>query len=246
MGPDTLCLQNYLLLSQKPDHVARVLALVEDAMSATNEDDEDCAQDCVNLTPRLLHTLFTALDNFPDGQRVRKLLIEIMRYLPSDFSEDALAAYCAANEGYHALQLLRELLDAKCLLKDEHVLFFLTNSYTCESSSLVSENSRPRSGYGVIVEMASLLCESETVTMEATCLAFLIQHVVELSKWQQRDVYEISTQEEIDAMKKLLVRAFAHFSITQVTEFLSKVIDKDDLVHVMSVLDELQGVQESH
>ncbi|KAG7386679.1 hypothetical protein PHYPSEUDO_015359 [Phytophthora pseudosyringae] len=240
MGPDTICLQNYLLLSQEPGHVARALAFVEDSMSAANEDDENSVQDCVHLTPRLLHTLFTALRNFPEGQRVRKLLIEIVRDLPSDLSEDALAAYCAANDGHDALQLLRELLDAKCDLKDDHVLFFLTNSYTCEASSLETETSRPRSGRGVIVDMAALLGESDAVTMEAACLAFLIQHIVELSKWQQRDVYERSTQEEIDAMKKLLVRAFSHFSITQVTEFLSKVIDRDDLVHIVSVLDELQ------
>ncbi|ETL44926.1 hypothetical protein L916_04877 [Phytophthora nicotianae] len=241
MNPDTICLQNYLLLSQEPEHVACALAFVEDAMSATNQDDGRSAQDCVELTPRLLHTLFIALSNFPDGQRVRNLLIRIVRDLPNELSEDAVAAFCAANNGHHALQLLRELLDAQCALKDEHVLFFLTNSYTCEASSVETETSRPRSGNGVIVGMASLLCKSETVKMEAGCLAFLIKHVVELSKWQQRDVYETSTQEEIDAMKKLLVRAFSDFSINQVTEFLSKVIDRDDLVHVVSVLDELQG-----
>ncbi|KAF1792364.1 Tetratricopeptide-like helical domain [Phytophthora cactorum] len=241
MQPGTVCLQNYLLLSQEPEHVTRALAFVEDAMSTTNQEDENSAQDCFELTPRLLHTLFTALGNFPDGQRVRNLLIRVVRDLPSELSEDAVAAFCAANDGLHALQLLRELLDAKCALNDEHVLFFLTNSYTCEASSVETETSRPRSGNGVIVDVASLLCESETVKMEAACLAFLIKHVVELSKWQQRDVYEVSTQEEIDAMKKLLVHAFSDFSITQVTEFLSKVIERDDLVHVMSVLDELQG-----
>ncbi|KAL3667094.1 hypothetical protein V7S43_008036 [Phytophthora oleae] len=241
MSPDTICLQNYLLLSQEPDHVARALKIVEDAMT-TNE---DSAQECVQLSPRLLHTLFTALGNFPDEFRVRKLLVEIMRVLPSDLSEDALAAYCAANDGHRALQLLRELVDAKCVLKDEHVLFFLTNSYTCEASSLETETSRPRSGYGVIVDMAELLCESDTVEMEAESLAFLIKHVVELSKWQQQDVYELSTQEEIKAMKMLLVRAFSHFSIAQVTEFLSKVIDRDDFVHISSVLYELQGEQET-
>jgi pentatricopeptide repeat protein len=234
IGPDTICLQNYLLLSQDPDHVARGLAIVEEAMAATSADEEP-----VQLSPRLLHTLFSALDNFPDGQRVRNLLVEIVRDLPSDLSEDALAAYCAANDGHHALQLLRELLAAGCALKDEHILFFLTNSYTCESSSRATQNSRPRSGDGVVVEMASLLCESETVAMEASCLAFLIQHVVELSKWQQRE-YEVATQEEIDAMKKLLVRAFSHYSITQVTEFLSKVVDRDDFEHVRGVLEELQ------
>ncbi|KAG2771382.1 hypothetical protein PC129_g10499 [Phytophthora cactorum] len=241
MQPDTVCLQNYLLLNQEPEHVTRALAFVEDAMSATNQEDENSAQDCFELTPRLLHTLFTALGNFPDGQRVRNLLIRVVRDLPSELSEDAVAAFCAANDGLHALQLLRELLDAKCALNDEHVLFFLTNSYTCEASSVETETCRPRSGNGVIVDVASLLCGSETVKMEAACLAFLIKHVVELSKWQQRDVYEVSTQEEIDAMKKLLVHAFSDFSITQITEFLSKVIERDDLVHVMSVLDELQG-----
>ncbi|OWZ20953.1 putative mitochondrial protein [Phytophthora megakarya] len=243
MRPDTLCLQHYLLLCQEPDHVARAFASVEAAMSATSEDD---AHDCVQLTPRLLHTLFTALGNFPDSQRVRKLLIEIVRELPSDLSEDALAAYCATNDGYHALQLLRELLDSKCALNDEHILFFLTNSFTCDSASTEFENARPRSSYGGIVDIADLLYGSDTVKMEAACLAFLIKHVVELSKWQHRDVYEVSTQEEIKAMKKLLVRAFSQFSISQVTEFLSKVIDKDDLVHVASVLDELQGVHNCH
>eukprot|EP00644_Phytophthora_capsici_P009678 jgi/Phyca11/118100/e_gw1.35.194.1 len=237
MAPDTICLQNYLLLSQEPDHVARALKIVEHAMTT----DEDNAQECVHLSPRLLHTLFTALANFPDEFRVRKLLVEIVRVLPSDLSEDALAAYCAANDGHRALQLLRELVDAKCTLKDEHVLFFLTNSYTCETSSLETETSRPRSGHGVIVDMAELLCESDTVEMEAETLAFLIKHIVELSKWQQRDVYELSTQEEIKAMKMLLVRAFSHFSITQVTEFLSKVVDQDDFAHISSVLYELQG-----
>ncbi|GMF31453.1 unnamed protein product [Phytophthora lilii] len=245
MGPDTICLENYLLLSQEPDHVARVLALVENTVSAAKSD-ENSVRDGVQLTPRLLHTLFTALGNFPDSPRVRKLLVEIVRELPSDLSEDALAAYCAANDGYYALQLLRELVDARCPLKDEHVLFFLTNSYTCEDSSIETENSRPRSGNGVIVDMVMLLCESETVTLEASCLAFLIQHVVELSKWQQRDAYEMSTQEEIDAMKKLLVRALSHFSLSQVTEFFSKVIDKDDLVHVNSVLEELQASADIH
>ncbi|CAH0492422.1 unnamed protein product [Peronospora farinosa] len=245
MGPDTICLQNYLLLSQEPDHVAHVLVLVENTMAAINEHDENTAKECVHLTPRLLHTLFTALSTFPDGQRVRKLLIQIVKDLPSDLSEDAIAAFCAANDGYHALQLLCELLDAKICLNDDHVLFFLTNSYTCESSTQKSQHSRPRSAYGVIVDMASRLCESETVTMEAGCLAFLIQHVVDLSKWQQQDVFETATQDEIHAMKKLLVRAFAHFPISQVTKFLSKVIAEDDLVHVVSVLDELQGTQEN-
>ncbi|GMF25438.1 unnamed protein product [Phytophthora fragariaefolia] len=246
MGPDTMCLQNYLLLSQEPDHVARALVFVEDALSSANGNDLDNAQGIVQLTPRLLHTLFTALGDYPDGKRVQKLLIKIVKYLPSELSEDALAAYCAANEGYHAVQLLRELLGEKCPLKDEHVLFFLTNSYTCETSSFETEKSRPRSGNRVIVDMTALLCESEDVTMEAACLAFLIQHIVELSNWQQRDGFEVSTEEEIVAMKKLLVRAFSHFSITQVTEFLSKVVEKDDLVHVMSVLDELQGAQHNH
>lgn len=246
MAPDTICLQYYLLLSQEPDHVARALAFVEDSLSSANGDDQDNLHDVVQLTPRLLHTLFTALGNFPDDQRVRRLLIDIVKYLPSDLSEDALAAYCAANDGYHTLQLLRELLDQKCPLKDEHVLFFLTNSYTCEASALETEESRPRSGNGVIVDMAALLCEGETVTMEAGCLAFLIKHVVDLSKWQQRDTFEVSTQEEIEAMKRLLVRAFSHFSIAQVTEFLSKVIDRDDLVHIMSVLDELQEARDNH
>ncbi|KAF4037639.1 Pentatricopeptide repeat-containing protein 3 [Phytophthora infestans] len=241
MSPDTVCLQNYLLLSQDSEHVTRALAYVEDAMSAATQDDGNSAQDCCELTPRLLHTLFTALGNFPDAPRVRNLLKRIVQDLPSELSEDAVAAFCAANNGQQALQLLRELLDAPCALNDEHVLFFLTNSYTCEDSSLETDTSRPRSGNGVIVDMASLLCESDKVKMEAGCLAFLIKHVVELSKWQQRDVYETSTQEEIDAMKKLLVHVFSGFSISQVTEFLSKVIDRDDLVHVMSVLDELQG-----
>ncbi|CAI5742991.1 unnamed protein product [Hyaloperonospora brassicae] len=243
IGSDTICLQNYLLLSQDPDHVIRALVLVEDAVSATSKRDESVGQDCVHLTSRLLHTLFTALDNsFPDGQRIRKLMVNIVKDLPNDLSEDAVAAYCAANDGYNALQLLRELLDVRCRLTDEHVLFFLTNCYTCESSSPASEDSRPRSANGMIVDMASLLCASETVTMEAGCLAFLIQHIVDLSKWQQRDGFEVSTQEETHAMKKLLVRAFAHFSIPQVTEFLSKVIARDDLVHVTSIIDELQGV----
>uniref|UniRef100_H3GW70 Pentacotripeptide-repeat region of PRORP domain-containing protein n=1 Tax=Phytophthora ramorum TaxID=164328 RepID=H3GW70_PHYRM len=186
-----------------------------------------------------------ALGNFPNGQRVRKLLLDIVENLPSDLSEDAVAAYCASNDGIDALQLLRELLEANCSLKDEHVLFFLTNSYTCESSSLETENSRPRSGHGVIVDMAKLLCESETVTIEAASLAFLIQHVVELSKWQQRDEHDVSTQNEIGAMKKLLVRAFSHFTIAQVTKFLLKVIDKEDLVHVESVLQELRDAGDS-
>ncbi|KAE9355789.1 hypothetical protein PF008_g3891 [Phytophthora fragariae] len=246
MAPDTICLQYYLLLSQEPDHVGRALAFVEDALSSASGSDQDTLQDVVQLTPRLLHTLFTALGNYPDDQRVRKLLIDIVKCLPSDLSENAVAAYCAANDSYHTLQLLSELLDEKCPLKDEHVLFFLTNSYTCEASSLETEKSRPRSGNVVIVDMAALLCESETVAMEVGCLAFLIEHVVELSKWQQLDTYEVSTQEEIEAMKKLLVRAFSHFSITQVTEFLSKVIDRDDLVHIASVLDELQGIRDNH
>uniref|UniRef100_M4B279 Pentacotripeptide-repeat region of PRORP domain-containing protein n=1 Tax=Hyaloperonospora arabidopsidis (strain Emoy2) TaxID=559515 RepID=M4B279_HYAAE len=241
IGPDTICLQNYLLLSQDPDHVIRALVLVEDAVSATSERGEDTAQGCVHLTSRLLHTLFTALDNYPDGQRMRKLLVQIVKDLPTDLSEDAIAAFCAANDGQNALQLLQELLDSKCSLSDEHVLFFLTNSYTCELSSPASGDSRPKSANGMIVDMVSLLCASETVAMEAGCLAFLIQHIVDLSKWQQQDGFDVSTQEEIDAMKKLLVRAFAHFSISQVTEFLSKVIARDDLVHVISVLDELQG-----
>ncbi|EEY61820.1 uncharacterized protein PITG_13765 [Phytophthora infestans T30-4] len=241
MSPDTVCLQNYLLLSQDSEHVTRALAYVEDAMSAATQDDGNSAQDCCELTPRLLHTLFTALGNFPDASRVRNLLKRIVQDLPSELSEDAVAAFCAANNGQQALQLLRELMDAPCALNDEHVLFFLTNSYTCEDSSVETDTSRPRSGNGVIVDMASLLCESDKVKMEAGCLAFLIKHVVELSKWQQRDVYETSTQEEIDAMKKLLMHTFSGFSISQVTEFLSKVIDRDDLVHVMSVLDELQG-----
>ena len=245
MSPDTICLQNYLLLSHEPDHVAHVLALMENTMAAINKHDEYTAKECVHLTPRLLHTLFTALSNFPDGQRVRKLLIQIVKDLPSDLSEDAVAAFCAANDGYHALQLLRELLDAKICLTDDHVLFFLTNSYTCESSSQKSQHSRPRSAYGVLVDMASRLSESDSVKMEAGCLAFLIQHVVELSKWQQQDVFEPATQDEIHAMKKLLVRAFAHFPISQVTEFLSKVIAEDDLVHIVSVLDVLQGTQEN-
>ncbi|KAJ8526198.1 hypothetical protein ON010_g14981 [Phytophthora cinnamomi] len=245
MGPDTICLQYYLLLSQEPDHVARALAFVEDALSSANGDDPD-DPDIVQLTPRLLHTLFTALGNYPDGQRVRKLLVDIVKFLPSDLSEDALAAYCAANDGYHAVQLLREMLEDKCSLKDEHVLFFLTNSYTCEASSLDTDKSRPRSGNGVIVDMAALLCESEAVAMEAGCLAFLIKYVVELSKWQQRDTFEVSTQEEIEAMKRLLTRAFSHFSVTQVTEFLSKVIDRDDFVYIVSVLDELQDARGNH
>ncbi|CAH0517354.1 unnamed protein product [Peronospora belbahrii] len=242
MSPDTICLQYYLLLSQEPDHVDRVLVLVEKTMAAINVHDEGSTEGCVHLTPRLLHTLITTLYNFPDGQRVRKLLMQIVKDLPSDISEDAVAAYCAANDGHHALQLLRELLDAKICLNDEQILFFLTNSYTCESSIPKSEHSRPRSAYGVIVEMSLQLCESETVTIEAGCLAFLIQQVVELSKWQEQDVFEIATEDEIQAMKKLLVRAFAHFPISQVTEFLSKVIAKDDFVHAVSVLDELQGV----
>ncbi|KAL4158414.1 hypothetical protein PRNP1_004190 [Phytophthora ramorum] len=245
MGPDTICLQHYLLLGQEPDHVSRVMSVVEDAMSATILDDQDRLPNTVQLTPRLLHTLFTALGNFPNGQRVRKLLLDIVENLPSDLSEDAVAAYCASNDGIDALQLLRELLEANCSLKDEHVLFFLTNSYTCESSSLETENSRPRSGHGVIVDMAKLLCESETVTIEAASLAFLIQHVVELSKWQQRDEHDVSTQNEIGAMKKLLVRAFSHFTIAQVTKFLLKVINKEDLVHVESVLQELRDAGDS-
>lgn len=242
LGPDAICLQNYLLLSQDPTHVARVLACVENAIAAVEKNTEGSDYNCGLLTSRLLHTLFTALGTFPDGQRVRQLLVRIVKDLPSEVSEDALAAFCAANNCLPALQLLRELLDSKCDLQDGHILYFLTNSYSCEASAVESKTSRPRSGDGVIVDMVSLLCASKHVKLEASCFAFLIRHIVDLSKWQERDVYEIITQEEIESMKKLLVHAFSAFSITQVQEFLAKVVDKDDLRHLKSVLDELQPV----
>ncbi|KAL7686077.1 putative tetratricopeptide-like helical domain superfamily [Plasmopara halstedii] len=241
IDPDALCLQNYLLLSQDSHHVARVLDSVEDAISVFQRDSNDDNQDYGLLSPRLLHTLFTTLTNFPDGRRVQNLLVQIVRDLPSDISEDALAAFCAANDGIHALQLLRELLNANCALSDEHILYFLTNSYTCKTSTLETETSRPRSGDHVIVDMAMLLCESKNVMMEASSLTFLIQQVVELSKWQERDVYEKSTQEEIDSMNKLLVRAFLEFSVSQVQDFLVNVVNPDDLVYFDSIFDELQA-----
>ncbi|KAG2514681.1 hypothetical protein JM18_007931 [Phytophthora kernoviae] len=183
----------------------------------------------------------TTLDTMEDEQRVRKLLIGIVQDLPSDLSEDALAAYCASNDGTQALLLLRNLLATGYPLTDEHVVFFLTNSYTVEDSTSEFENSRPRSKNGVIVDMAALLLENEAVTMEAGCMSFLIRQIVELSNWQQRDAFEASTQEEIHVMKLMLVRAFSNFSAPQVTEFLSKVVDEHDLVHVQSVIAELQN-----
>ncbi|TDH67157.1 hypothetical protein CCR75_009714 [Bremia lactucae] len=241
MRPDAICLQNYLLLSQESDHVARALDNVEDAISARLENGIQSVEDCVDLTPRLLHTLFTALAGFPDGQRVRELLVQIVKVLPSDLSENALAAFCAANDGLHALQLLRELLDGYCALTDEHVYFFLTNSYTCEASTVETETSRPRSGDGVIVDIAALLCANAAVTMKVECISFLMHHIVKLSKWQQRGGYEVSTQMEIDSMKKLLAHAFSTFSVTQVQAFLGKVIHKDDHCYLESILIELQN-----
>lgn len=229
---DTMCLQNYLGLSQDPAHTTRVLAILE------------AAADDVALTSRFLHTLFLSVGAHPDRARVRRLLLHLKPKISRGLFEDALAAYCSCNDGETTLALLQELLATDDhALRDEQVLLFLASCYSqIDDDAEVEgdEPSKPQHGGQPLIEMCELLAQHDDVSLAASTVAFLVQQVVQLVN-DSSSSGDSATQLEVDALQTLLTKALGHFSGDQVRSFLAQVVGERDLPHFEPVLQRLRA-----
>lgn len=244
---DTLCLQNFLLVSQEPEHTSRVLSILEDALLHSDSEDEDLA-----LSSRFLHTLFVSIGG-AHPERVRALLLRLHQTLPRDLLDDALAAFCSCHGPTETLALLRGLVDSGSYeLEDEHALLFLASCYSGSGGSADSKRPGQRDGEAsqekslpvrqsgeidAVVELCALMREQDAgAALQASTVAFLVQQVVELST--SSGSVSLASSREVDALLSLLSHSLAHFPPEQVREFLAQVIDREHLSLFTSVVEQ--------
>lgn len=232
LAPDALCLEQYLRLASSQPSIdqselaLRVLAILESASE-------------FQFTSTFLYALFVSLGNSPQGDRVRTFLIECLEALPQQHADDALAAYCSANDAEETLLLLQELLDQQHEIEDQHVLLFLTSTVVSDENATKHPDTSHSSGQSALTRMCELLVQSsDSVQLESSSMAFLIKQIIALSGDSTRSLEQ---DQELDATQRLLVCALRDFSSDRVREFLTQVVASDDFHHMESVLAALEA-----
>lgn len=228
LAPDALCLEHYLRLASsqpsidQPMYALRVLEILENASE-------------FEFTTTFLYALFVSLGNSPEGYRVRKFLIECLDTLPQ--ADDALVAYCSANDAEETLLLLQELLDQEHEIEDQQVLLFLTSTVVSGENATEQPVTSHLSGQSALARMCDLLVQSsDLVQLESSSMAFLIKQIVALSSSTRATEQE----NELEAVQRLLVCALRDYSSDQVRQFLTLVVSRENLRHLQSVLAALE------
>lgn len=231
---DALSLEYYLRLSPDPHHATRVLSILE-------------AADAFEFSSNLLYALFVTLGGHPESARVRAFLLKCLKELPAGEADDALTAYCSTCSRDDALALLEKLVQCDYELADNQVVLFLVNIAPPDADVSGEPLTVPLSSGGQLSRLALLLNEADA-SLGSGSMAFLIQRVIELSKFEQQQQHVITGLSEwdaalaadLDAMRDLLTHALSSYSSEQVREFLSQVVPRADLWCLESVLRALE------
>lgn len=232
LAPDALCFEYFLRLSQSPEHVTRVLSVLEKT-------------DGFHFSTNFLHALFVVLGGHPERARVHAFLIKCVEDLPRGLSDDALVAFCSSCDGESALQLLETLLQTSEyeLVDDQLVLFLMSIAPASNELSDGGDDEEEDAvvwksdSNGRLPRVTTLLIDADA-SLESASMAFLIQQIVGLSKTLQQQGQNLNAGviEDLEAMRSLLAHALSSYSREQVREFLSQVVQQTDFCHIESVL----------